>query len=52
MISVGTVSKDSVFIRIVELLNANEQLQREDICRLLVLNEATGEKTEFPLQVG
>ncbi len=36
----------------IELLNANEQLQREDMGRLLVLNEATGEKREFPLQVG
>ena len=34
----------------IELLNANEQLQREDMGRLLVLNEATGEKMEFPLQ--
>jgi uncharacterized protein YuzE len=36
----------------IELLNANEQLQREDMGSLLVLNEATGEKMEFPLQVG
>jgi hypothetical protein len=34
----------------IELLNANKQLQREDMGRLLVLNEATGEKMEFPLQ--
>jgi len=40
------------YYRIIELLNANEQLQREDMGRLLVLNEATGEKMEFPLQVG
>jgi len=40
------------YYRIIELLNANEQLQREDMSRLLVLNEATGEKMEFPLQVG
>ncbi|MFB0533925.1 MAG: DUF2283 domain-containing protein [Anaerolineae bacterium] len=36
----------------IELLNANEQLQREDIGRLLVINEATGERVELPLAVG
>ena len=36
----------------VELLNANEQLRREDTGRLLVINEATGEHTELPLAVG
>ena len=36
----------------VELLNANEQLQREDTGRLLVINEATGERVELPLAVG
>jgi uncharacterized protein YuzE len=36
----------------VELLNANEQLRREDTGRLLVINEATGERTELPLAVG
>jgi hypothetical protein len=36
----------------IELLNANEQLRREDTGRLLVINEATGEHTELPLAVG
>ena len=36
----------------VELLNANEQLRREDTGRLLVINEATGERAELPLAVG
>ena len=36
----------------IELLNANEQLQREDMGRLLVVNEATGEQRELPLSVG
>jgi uncharacterized protein YuzE len=30
----------------VELLNASEQLQREDDGKLIVINEATGAKTE------
>jgi uncharacterized protein YuzE len=33
----------------IELLNANEQLQREDMGTLVVINEATGERTELPL---
>jgi uncharacterized protein YuzE len=33
----------------IELLNANEQLQREDMGGLVVINEATGERTELPL---
>ena len=33
----------------IELLNANEQLRREDSGRLLVVNEATGERVELPL---
>ena len=33
----------------IELLNANEQLQRDDKRRLLIINEATGEHAEFPL---
>jgi len=33
----------------IELLNANEQLQREDRGELVVINEATGEHTELPL---
>jgi len=33
----------------IELLNANERLQREDAGKLLVINEATGEHTELPL---
>ncbi len=36
----------------IELLNANEQLGHEDVGRLLVVNEATGEQTELPLAVG
>jgi len=30
----------------IELLNANEQLRKEDAGKLLVINEATGEKAE------
>ncbi len=33
----------------IELLNANEQLQREDMGELIVVNEATGEHTNLPL---
>ncbi len=33
----------------IELLNANEQLKREGLARLLVVNEATGEQMELPL---
>ena len=33
----------------IELLNANEQLQRDD--RFLVINEATGEQVEMPLSL-
>jgi hypothetical protein len=33
----------------IELLNANKQLQREDMGELTVLNEATGEKTRMSL---
>jgi uncharacterized protein YuzE len=36
----------------VELLNANEQLQREDTDRLLVINEATAERAELQLAIG
>ena len=36
----------------VELLNANEQLGREDVSRLIVINEATGESAEVPLAIG
>ena len=35
----------------IELLNANEQLSREDMGKLLVINEATGEERELPLAV-
>lgn len=34
-----------------ELLNANEQLNREDMGKLLVINEATGEESELSLSV-
>lgn len=33
----------------IELLNANEQLQREDMGRFVVINEATGDYAELPL---
>ncbi|TKJ36357.1 MAG: hypothetical protein CEE38_11090 [Planctomycetes bacterium B3_Pla] len=36
----------------IELLNANEQLQRGDMGELIVINEATGEHTELPLIKG
>ncbi len=36
----------------IELLNANEQLVREDTDMLIVINEATGERTELSLAVG
>ena len=35
----------------IELLNANEQLQREDTGILVVINEETGERNELPLAV-
>jgi len=35
----------------IELLNANEQLWREDTGKLLVINEATGERAELPLAI-
>ena len=33
----------------VELLNANEQINRQDEGKLLLINEVTGEKAELPL---
>ena len=36
----------------IELLNANEQLRRDDSGRLLIVNEATGEHVEVPLAAG
>jgi len=33
----------------IELLKANEQLSREDMGKLLVINEATGQRAELPL---
>ena len=33
----------------IELLNANEQLKREDMGEHVVINEATGEHTHLPL---
>jgi uncharacterized protein YuzE len=33
----------------IELLNANEQLRGENLGKLLVINEATGEQIEVPL---
>ncbi len=35
----------------IELLNANEQLKRGDIGKVLIVNEATGEQVEMPLAV-
>ena len=35
----------------IELLNANEQLKREDMGNLLVINEATGEQKEVHLGI-
>ncbi|RLC58348.1 MAG: hypothetical protein DRI80_13910 [Chloroflexota bacterium] len=36
----------------IELLNANEQLGREDNGKLLFINEATSERAELPLAIG
>lgn len=33
----------------IELLNANEQMGREDAGELIVVNEATGKRAEVPL---
>ena len=33
----------------IELLNANEQMTRQDEGKFLVINEVTGEKAEVPL---
>ena len=35
----------------IELLNANEQLGHEDSGKLLLINEATNDRTELPLAV-
>jgi len=35
----------------IELLNANEQLKGEDLDKLLVINEATGEQKELQLAI-
>ena len=35
----------------IELLNANEQLKRADMGKLLVVNEATGKEVDVPLSV-
>jgi len=35
----------------IELLNANQQLHREAVSELIVINEATGERAELPLAV-
>lgn len=34
----------------IELLNANEQVQREDAGELIVVNEATGKRAELSLR--
>jgi uncharacterized protein YuzE len=36
----------------IELLNANDQLRRDETEKLLIVNEATGEQVEFPLVIG
>ena len=36
----------------IELLNANEQLQRDTMGKLMVINEATGEHAELKLSSG
>ena len=36
----------------IELLNANEQFRKEDEGKLLVINEATGQKAEVTLSEG
>jgi uncharacterized protein YuzE len=36
----------------IKLLNANEQLRRQDMSGLVVVNEATGERVELPLPLG
>ena len=36
----------------IELLNANDQLQRGSVEGLIVVNEATGEHTQLPLVKG
>ena len=35
----------------IELINANEQLRRSDLGKILVINEATGEQSELPLAI-
>ena len=35
----------------IELLNANEQLQREDLGKFIIINEATGEQAELSLDM-
>ena len=35
----------------IELLNADEQLRREDMGKLLIINEATGDQAELPLVI-
>ena len=36
----------------IELLNANEQLQRDTMGKLMIINEATGEHAELKLSSG
>jgi uncharacterized protein YuzE len=35
----------------IELLNANDQLRRDETAKLLIVNEATGEYVELPLAI-
>lgn len=34
-----------------ELLNANEQLQRDDVGKLMIINEATGKQVDVSLSI-
>ena len=36
----------------IELLNANDQLQQEGMDKLVMINEATGERAELLLNIG
>ena len=36
----------------IELLNANDQLKRKNMGELVVIHEATGERSELPLSLG
>ena len=46
-LNVDVASDGTVYA--IELLNANEQLRRGELGKLLVVNESTGDQTEIPL---